>query len=57
MKKKKKEDRLSVCLSWHTPKRRNALEGERGRNTRFLVFTVAAVGVLLALIGAFREFF
>jgi hypothetical protein len=55
--KKKKKDRLSVCLSWHTPKRRNALEGERGRNTRFLVFTVAAVGVLLALIGAFREFF
>ena len=55
--KKKKKDRLSVCLSWHTPRRRNALEGERGRGTRFMVFTVAAVGVLLALVGAFREFF
>ncbi|MBO4345142.1 MAG: hypothetical protein J5833_05275 [Victivallales bacterium] len=57
MKKKKKQDRLSVCLSWHTPRHRNALEGERGRNTRFMVFTVAVVGVLLALMGVFREFF
>ncbi len=58
MKKKQKEekDRLAVCLAWHAPKRRNALEGEDGRRARFVVFALAAVGCLLALMGAVREF-
>jgi len=56
MKKKKREDKLAVSLGWHVPKRRNALDSMNGRHTRFMVFTLALVGCVLAAIGVMREF-
>ena len=56
MGRKRKRDRLAVCLSWHTPKRRNALESAKGRNLRFLIFALAVAGGVLAFAGALKEF-
>jgi hypothetical protein len=56
MKKKQKKDRLAVCLAWHTPRRKNALESEKGRNFRFLFFALAVASGILALAGTLREF-
>jgi hypothetical protein len=56
MKKKRKKDRLAVCLSWHIPKHKNALDSIQGRHLRFLVFALACVCGILALVGAVKEF-
>jgi len=56
MRRKKKQDKLAVCLSWHIPKQRKALDGVQGRHLRFLVFALACVGGILALVGVVKEF-